>query len=141
MIIDVKIICVLYFINFLGDNMIIGYLRQIQRDMLIGNRNRKSERKIYSSQDKKSKFTLCFIRPYLKKYRRQFEIWHRIYYVLLAVTIIKYVSLIIVHLLSVQAVFIYLIIAAIAQILFDSFLRVFIFTQGLNTNSKYAMKD
>lgn len=61
------------------DALTINILRQFLRDFLIGQRNRKSARKIYEAQSPKDRFTLGFIKNHLTRYQKDFKIYHGIY--------------------------------------------------------------
>lgn len=61
------------------DLVAVDILRWFLRDFLIGQRNRKSARKIYEAQSPKDRFTLGFIKNHLTRYQKEFKIYHGIY--------------------------------------------------------------
>lgn len=74
-----KIVLLFDVMLLLIDSLTVDILRWFLRDFLIGQRNRKSARKIYEAQSPKDRFTLGFIRNHLTRYQKDFKIYHRIY--------------------------------------------------------------
>ena len=56
------------FIVLVINNGNISCMRGILRDMLVGNRNGKAERRIYKKQTFRQRISLRYIFPYLKRY-------------------------------------------------------------------------
>ena len=73
--------------------------REILRDMLAGNRNRKVEQKIYKEQNLQNKVSLGYIFPYLKHYRKEYITWRRRYYIQCIALILEIVVIVIMAIL------------------------------------------
>lgn len=77
--------------------IIVGFavcnlLRQIQREILISQRNRKSEERIYKSKKFREKFSLRFIEGYLKYNIKIFRKWNLIYTVSVCVELLLLIT-------------------------------------------------
>lgn len=75
------------FIVLVINNGNISCMRGILRDMLVGNRNGKAERRIYKKQTFRQRVSLRYIFPYLKRYQRAYVLWHRRYVVQYAILV------------------------------------------------------
>ena len=83
------------FIVLVINNGNISCMRGILRDMLVGNRNGKAERRIYKKQTLRQRISLRYIFPYLKRYQQAYVLWHRRYVVQCAILVppIRFTSL------------------------------------------------
>lgn len=61
------------------DSLVISIYRDFLFDFLIGQRNRKSARKIRQAQPRKERITLSFILGHLTRYKKEFRFYQRIY--------------------------------------------------------------
>ena len=61
------------------DSLVISIYRDFLFDFLIGQRNRKSARKIRQAQHRKERITLSFILGHLTRYKKEFRFYQRIY--------------------------------------------------------------
>lgn len=64
---------------FVIDSLVISTYRDFLFDFLIGQRNRKSARKIRQAQPRKERVTLSFILGHLTRYKKEFRFYQRIY--------------------------------------------------------------
>ena len=81
------------------DIAVISWLRSFLIDFLRAKRNKKSTRKIHTSQPMMSRITLNYIKPLLVKYTSEFASWHRLYLGVLYTLIPQYAILILCNLL------------------------------------------
>lgn len=127
-----KIFILLFILNLDLDYLIIFYLRRMLREMFSGNRNRKSERKLYHQQSLKNQITLSYIRPYLvKRYAKDFNFYHR-YYIIYSFSLIPQYIIFVVAYLLYESPVLSIIIAVVKTILFF-ILRFFKFPDGHNS--------
>lgn len=70
---------IIYILLLMLDILAVFDFRSLLFDFLIGAKNRKSAKRIHSEQDIVEKVTLKYIEPLLKKYKRQFVFFHRLY--------------------------------------------------------------
>lgn len=136
-----NLILLLYLSVFIGDISFLGDLRTILRDILIGNRNRKSERKIYQSQDLRNKVSLSYIKPYLKYHIQAFERWHKVYKVYPLAMIQKYVVATVLTLINIWFGVNFLVCVFALQIVGQILMRILIFPDGFRASSKYAKRN
>ena len=77
---EFELICILCVFGLvLSDLIIVTDLRIILNDFLVGNRNRKSARKIYEQQNLKNKITMSYVREHIDTCLKDFEKYHRLY--------------------------------------------------------------
>ena len=117
----------------------IMFMRDVIREILVGNRNRKSERKIYKEQSIKQKFLLQYIGPELKKYKKDYTKWLKRYYANLTIVIPEILILALVFALEKEKLFIGLCICfVVCKAVFLAFLRITVYPHG--TAAIYAEK-
>lgn len=87
---------IIYFdcIMIVLDLVTIGDLRKFLLDFLKIKNNRKKADDVYSIQPIREKITLSFIKLHLKKYVKEFTIFHRIYLAVLFTIIPQYAIII-----------------------------------------------
>ncbi len=88
-----KVVVLYVVLLALLDAIAISSLRSILNDFLIGARNRKSARKIYSQQSLQDRVLLGFIKSFLKSHILAFDVYHRVYLVEILSLVPQYVFL------------------------------------------------
>lgn len=82
------------FALILLDLVAIFDLRKFIIDFLYVKRSRKNAAGIYRAQTAVNKFTLFFIKPLLKKYEKEFSLYHSLYLILLITLLPQYLILV-----------------------------------------------
>lgn len=131
------ILCVLYV-----DCINIIDMRRILRDMVVGNRNLKSERRIYKGQSLRQKVLLSYIQPYLKQYQEDYKRWLRRYYANLVILLPESTILLwAFHSLSDTKIFLLCAVLGVCKITFTVYMHFAAFNTGFSTASKCARAD
>ena len=118
------------FIVLVINNGNISCMRGILRDMLVGNRNGKAERRIYKKQTLRQRISLRYIFPYLKRYQQAYVLWHRRYVVQYAILVPEIITLDYADLFG----------AVRLQICLFVYMRITVYTDGFKHPTKYAKK-
>ena len=114
--------------------------REILRDMLAGNRNRKVEQKIYKEQNLQNKASLGYISPYLKHYRKEYIIWRRRYYIQCIALIFEIVVIVMMAILLPGTVMWVCIALCACKLAFIIYMMVAVYTDGFRHPTRYAKK-
>lgn len=93
------VIYLLYFLIVLLDIIIISDARRLLLDFLIGQRNRKNAMQIHSEQIFKNRVLMGYIYPMLKKNKKTFKKYHRLYLVVLYSLLPQYIAIVCIHIL------------------------------------------
>ena len=115
------------FIVLVINNGNISCMRGILRDMLVGNRNGKAERRIYKKQTLRQRISLRYIFPYLKRYQQAYVLWHRRYVVTAAVLLPDEIMRICLALCA-------------CKFAFFVYMRITVYTDGFKHPTRYAKK-
>lgn len=94
-----KVVVLYVVLLALLDTIAISSLRRFLNDFLIGARNRKTAREIYSQQSLQDRVFLGFIKSFLKSHILAFDVYHWIYLVELLSLVPQYVFLLAVYML------------------------------------------
>ena len=81
----------LNFILVLSDLIVFSSWRRFLQDFLIGNKSRKSARKIYAQQPVKGKILLDYIEPLLEFNQDIFKVYYHIYVCMVVTVIPQYI--------------------------------------------------
>lgn len=91
----VEVIILCFVTLVLTDCMTIKVIKDFLFGFLVGQRNRKSAQIIHAEQSSKDKFTMKYIKPMLKQYKKEFNFYSRFYMIVLYTIPISYIGMVI----------------------------------------------
>lgn len=115
-------------------------MRGILRDMLVGNRNGKAERRIYKKQTFRQRISLRYIFPYLKRYQQAYVLWHRRYVVQCAILVPEIITLVTAAVLLPDEIMRICLALCACKFAFFVYMRITVYTDGFKHPSRYAKK-
>lgn len=89
-----KLILIADFAMLMMDKVTVSELRHFLLDFLRSRKNKKAIQELYNQQNGHGKITLDFIQPRLRRYQKQFAMFHRIYKAVLYTLIPQYLIII-----------------------------------------------
>lgn len=108
--------------------------------MVVGHRNKKSERKIFKEQPLCQKISLQYIYPHLKHYQKDYKRWIKRYYVNLAILLPEIVIILVMsYLLDKRAFVVFCFALNIVKAIWGLYVCVTAYPNGLSF-SIYARK-
>lgn len=118
----------------------ISCMRGILRDMLVGNRNGKAERRIYKKQTLRQRISLRYIFPYLKRYQQAYVLWHRRYVVQYAIWVPEIITLVTAAVLLPDEIMRICLALCACKFAFFVYMRITVYTDGFKHPTRYAKK-
>lgn len=128
------------FIVLVINNGNISCMRGILRDMLVGNRNGKAERRIYKKQTLRQRISLRYIFPYLKRSRQAYVLWHRRYVVQYAILVPEIITLVTAAVLLPDEIMRICLALCACKFAFFVYMRITVYTDGFKHPTRYAKK-
>lgn len=131
---------VFLFIVLVINNGNISCIRGILRDMLVGNRNGKAERRIYKKQTLWQRISLQYIFSYLKHYQQAYILWHRRYVVQCAILVPEIITLVTIAVLLPDKITRICFTLCACKFIFFVYMRITVYTDGFKHPTRYAKK-
>ena len=121
------------FIVLVINNGNISCIRGILRDMLVGNRNGKAERRIYKKQTLRQRISLRYIFPYLKRYQQAYVVQY-------AILVPEIITLVTAAVLLPDEIMRICLALCACKFAFFVYMRITVYTDGFKHPTRYAKK-